>query len=115
MGYIDSDYAGNLDNRRSTSGYAFTMARRAISWRSRLQTCVTQFTSEVEYVATSEACKEAIWLGQLVTNLRIKEETPMLHYDSQSAIQLARNPVYHSKTTHVDVKYHFIKEMVEDK
>ncbi|MCO5566656.1 hypothetical protein L7F22_020334 [Adiantum nelumboides] len=91
------------------------MVGGAVSWRSRLQTCVTQSTIEAEYVAASEACKEAIWLGRLVTDLRIKEETPMLHCDSQSAIQLARNPVYHSKTKHVDVKYHFIWEMVEDK
>ncbi|MCO5586568.1 hypothetical protein L7F22_040509 [Adiantum nelumboides] len=63
----------------------------------------------------SDACKEAIWLGRLVTDLGLKEEMPMLHCDSQSAIQLACNPVYHSKTKHVDVKYHFIKEMVEDK
>ncbi|MCO5610375.1 hypothetical protein L7F22_064611 [Adiantum nelumboides] len=111
----ETDYAGDLDNRRSTSRYVFTMARGAVSWRSRLQTCVTQSTTEAEYVATSEACKEAIWLGRLVKDLGIKEEIPMLHCDSQSAIQLARNPVYHSKTKHVDVKYHFIREMVEDK
>ncbi|MCO5608572.1 hypothetical protein L7F22_062783 [Adiantum nelumboides] len=115
MGYTNSDYAGDLDNKRSTSGYVFTMAGGAISWRSRLQTCATQSTTEAEYVAASEACKEAIWLGRLVTDLGIKEETSMLHCDSQSAIQLARNPVYHSKTKHVDVKYHFIREMVEDK
>ncbi|MCO5570232.1 hypothetical protein L7F22_023950 [Adiantum nelumboides] len=115
MGYTDSDYADDLDNRRSTLGYVFTMVGGAVSWRSRLQTCVTQSTTEVEYVAASEACKEAIWLGRLVRDLGIKEETPMLHCDSQSAIQLARNPVYHSKTKHVDVKYHFIREMVEDK
>ncbi|MCO5551072.1 hypothetical protein L7F22_004569 [Adiantum nelumboides] len=115
MGYTDSDYAGDLDNRRSTSRYVFTMARGAVSWRSRLQTCVTQSTTKAEYVAASEVCKEAIWLGQLVTDLGIKEEMPMLHCDSQSAIQLARNPVYHSKTKHVDVKDHLIREMVEDK
>ncbi|MCO5588485.1 hypothetical protein L7F22_042442 [Adiantum nelumboides] len=115
MGHTDSDYAGDLDNRRSASGYVFTMAGGAVSWRSRLQTCVTQSTTEVEYIAVSEACKEAIWFGRLVTDLRIKEETPMLHCDNQSAIQLARNPVYHSKTKHVDVKYHFIREMVDDK
>ena len=114
-GFTDSDYAGDLDNRRSTSGYVFTLAGGAVSWRSRLQTCVTQSTTEAEYVAASEACKEAIWLGRLVTDLGIKEQTPMLHCDSQSAIQLARNPVYHSKTKHVDVKYHFIREMLEDK
>ncbi|MCO5591798.1 hypothetical protein L7F22_045790 [Adiantum nelumboides] len=111
MGYTDSDYASDLVNRRSTLGYVFTMAGGAVSWRSWLQTCVTQ----AEYVAASEACKEAIWLGRLVTDLGIKEETPMLHCDSQIVIQLARNPIYHSKTKHVDVKYHFIKEMVEDK
>ncbi|MCO5602705.1 hypothetical protein L7F22_056841 [Adiantum nelumboides] len=91
------------------------MAGGVFSWRSRLQTCVTQSTTEAEYVAALEVCKEAIWLGRLVTDLGIKEETPILHCDSQSAIQLARNPVYHSKTKHVDVKYHFIREMVEDK
>ena len=86
-----------------------------MSWRSRLQTCVTQSTTEAEYVSTSEACKEAVWLGRLVIDLGIKEQMPMLHCDSQSAIQLARNPVYHAKTKHVDVKYHFIREMLEDK
>ncbi|MCO5607645.1 hypothetical protein L7F22_061843 [Adiantum nelumboides] len=91
------------------------MAGGAVSWRSRLQTCVTQSTTEAEHVAVSEACKEAIWLGRLVTDLGIKEETHMLHCDSQSAIQMAHNPVYHSKTKHVHVKYHFIWEMVEDK
>ncbi|MCO5594202.1 hypothetical protein L7F22_048227 [Adiantum nelumboides] len=89
MGYTDSDYAGDLDNK--------------------------SLHQEAEYVAALEACKEANWLGRLVTDLGIKEETPMLHCDSQSAIQLARNSVYHSKTKHVDVKYHFIREMVEDK
>ncbi|MCO5555162.1 hypothetical protein L7F22_008705 [Adiantum nelumboides] len=115
MGYTDSDYANDLDNRRPTSGYVFTMAGGAVSWRSRLQTCVTKSTTKAEYVAPSKACKEAIWLGRLVTDLGIKEETPMLHCDSQSSIQLAHNPVYHSKTKHVDVKYHFIRETVEDK
>ncbi|MCO5550584.1 hypothetical protein L7F22_004072 [Adiantum nelumboides] len=109
--YDYSDYEGDLNNRRFTSRYVFTMAGGAVSWRSRLQTCVTQSTTEAEYVVASEA----IWLGRLVTDLEIKEETPMLHYDSQSAIQLAHNPVYHSKTKHVDVKYHFIRGMVEDK
>ena len=68
-GFTDLDYAGDLDNRRSTPGYVFTLAGGAVSWRSRLQTCVTQFTIEAEYVAASEACKEAIWLGRLVTDL----------------------------------------------
>lgn len=93
----------------------FTLTGGAVSWRSRLQDCVTQSTTEAEYVAASEACKEAIWLSRLVADLGIKEEMPVLHCDSQSAIQLAKNPVFHAKTKHVDVKYHFIREVIEDK
>ncbi|MCO5582362.1 hypothetical protein L7F22_036256 [Adiantum nelumboides] len=68
-----------------------------------------------EYVAASEACKEAIWLTRLVGDLGIVREILVLHCDSQSAIQLARNPVFHAKTEHVDVRYHFIREVLEDK
>jgi len=114
MGYTDSDFAGDLDKRRSTSGYVFTLHGGAISWRSRLQNCVTQSTTEAEYVAAAEACKEAIWLSRLVVDLKITVEMPVLHCDSQSAIQLAKNPVFHAKTKHIDVKYHFIREVLED-
>ncbi|MCO5551899.1 hypothetical protein L7F22_005406 [Adiantum nelumboides] len=115
VGYTDADYAGDLDKRRSTSGYLYTFAGGAISWLSRLQSCVTLSTTEAEYVAVSEACKEAIWLTCLVGDLGIVREIPVLHCDSQSAIQLARNLVFHAKTKHVDVRYHFIREVLEDK
>ncbi|MCO5559160.1 hypothetical protein L7F22_012753 [Adiantum nelumboides] len=82
---------------------------------SFLQSCVTLSTTEAEYVAASEACKEAIWLTRLVGDLGIVREIPVLHCDSQSAIQLARNLVFHAKTKHVDVRYHFIREVLEDK
>ncbi|MCO5582244.1 hypothetical protein L7F22_036136 [Adiantum nelumboides] len=82
--------------------------------RSRLQDCITQSTTEAEYVAENEACKEAIWLGRLVADLGIKVDMPELYCDSQSAIQLAKNLVFHSKTKHIDVKYHFIREVLED-
>ncbi|MCO5574434.1 hypothetical protein L7F22_028219 [Adiantum nelumboides] len=114
-GYTDSNYAGDLDKRRSASGYVFTLARGAISWQSRLQDCITQSTMEAEYVAANEACKEAIWLGRLVADLGIKVEMPDLYCNSQSAIQLAKNLVFHLKTKHIDVKYHFIREVLEDK
>ena len=114
-GYTDADYAGDIIKRRSTSGYVFTLAGGAVSWRSRLQDCVTQSTIEAEYVAASEASKESIWLGRLVTDLGIKQELPVLHCDSQSAIQLAKNLVFHAKKKHVGVKYHFIIELIEDK
>ncbi|MCO5550233.1 hypothetical protein L7F22_003716 [Adiantum nelumboides] len=115
VGYTDANYAGDLDKRRFTSGYLYTFAGGAISWLSRLQSCVTLSTTEAEYVAASEACKEAIWLTRLVGDLGIVREIPVLHCDSHSAIQLAWNPVFHAKTKHVDVRYHFIWEVLEDK
>ena len=81
-GYTDLDYGGDLDKWRSTSGYVFMLARGAVSWRSRLQNCITQSTTEAKYVAASEASKESIWLGRLVTDLGIKQELPVLHCDS---------------------------------
>ncbi|MCO5579842.1 hypothetical protein L7F22_033704 [Adiantum nelumboides] len=81
-GYTDSDYAGDLDKRRSTSGYVFTLVGGAISWRSQLQDCITQSTTEAEYVAANEACKEDIWLGRLVADLGIKVDMPELYCDS---------------------------------
>ncbi len=76
-------------------------------------------TTEAEYIAASEACKEAIWLAHLVRDLGITVEMPTLHCDSQSAIMLAKNPaknpVFHAKSKHIDVKYHFIRDMLEDK
>ena len=72
-------------------------------------------TTEAEYIAMLEACKEAIWLARLVGDLGIFVEVPTLHCDSQSAIMLAKNPMFHVKTKHIDVKYHFIRDVLEDK
>ena len=106
VGYTHSDYARDLDNRRSTSGYVFTFIGGAISWQSCLQSCTSQSTTEANYVEALEACKEALWLGCLVGDLGITCEMPFLHCDSQSAIMLAKNPVFHAKTKKTDVKCH---------
>ncbi|MCO5602391.1 hypothetical protein L7F22_056522 [Adiantum nelumboides] len=101
--------------RKSTSGYVFTFTGGAVSWISRLQKCVALSTTEAEYVTATEASKEALWLMRLVEELGIKSQVPVLHCDSQSAIMLARNPVFHAKTKHIDVKYHFIRSVLDDK
>ena len=116
-GYTDSDYAGCVDTRRSTSGYVFLFAGAAVSWRSCLQRCTSSSTTEAEYVAISSACvgsKEAVWLSRLVGDLGI-HQVPVLHCDSQSAIALAKNPVFHSKTKHIDVRYHVIRDILASK
>ena len=86
LGYTDSDYAGHVDSRRSTSGYVFTFAGGAVSWMSRAQKCVALSTTEAEYVAATEGCKEAIWFDRLVGDLGIRTGVPTLHSDSMSAI-----------------------------
>ncbi|KAH7429742.1 hypothetical protein KP509_09G063700 [Ceratopteris richardii] len=110
IGYTDSDYACCVDNRKSTSGYIFHFAGGAISWRSRLQECTTVSTTEAEYVAASEACKEALWLSRLACDMGLPQHVRHLLSDSQSAIALAKNPVYHAKTKHIEVRYHFIRD-----
>ena len=114
IGYTDSDYAGCADSRKSTSGYIFLIMGGAIAWRSRLQECVALSTTEAEYVAASEACKEAVWLSRLASDMGIPQHVPKLLCDSQSGIGLAKNPVYHAKTKHIGVRYHFIRECVSN-
>ncbi|MCO5597082.1 hypothetical protein L7F22_051156 [Adiantum nelumboides] len=110
-----ADFAGHPDCRKSTSGYVFTFTGGTVSWISRLQKCVALSTTEAEYVAATEASKEVLWLMRLVEELGIKSQVPVLHCDSQSAIMLARNPVFHAKTKHIEVKYHFIRSVLDDK
>jgi hypothetical protein len=113
-GYSDADYANNLD-RHSFTGYAFVYANSPISWMSRKQKSVCHSSTESEYVALSETSKEAIYLQRLLAEILNKEESSInLYSDNQSAIRIAENTVFHNRIKHVDVKYHFIREQVED-
>ncbi|MCO5551867.1 hypothetical protein L7F22_005373 [Adiantum nelumboides] len=114
-GYVDSDYAGSVDSRKSTTGWIYTFAGSAISWRSVLQDCTSISTTKPEYVALSEACKEAIWLARLVKDLGLEQCLLVLHCDNQSAIALAKNLVFHSRTKHIDVRYHFSRKCLANK
>lgn len=109
-GYVDSDYAGDLDKRKSTTGYVFTIAGGAVSWLSKLQTVVALSTTEAEYMAATQACKEAIWIQRLLVELGHKQQKIIVYCDSHSALHIARNPAFHSRTKHIGVQYHFEKE-----
>eukprot|EP00253_Pinus_taeda_P003453 PITA_03453 len=111
-GYVDVDYAGDLDKRRSTTGYVFTLAGGAISWISKLQETIALSTTEAEYIATSYASKEAIWLKGLLDEIGRTQEKVNVLCDSQSAIHLATNLAYHSRTKHIDVRYHFLRHVI---
>ncbi|KAM2002375.1 hypothetical protein ACFX15_026084 [Malus domestica] len=112
VGYVDSDYAGDLDGRKSTTGYVFTMAKGPVCWRSILQSSVALSTTEAEYMAVAEAIKEAIWIHGLIRDLGVDQKQVEVHCDSQSAIYLAKYQVHHARTKHIDVRYHFIRGIV---
>lgn len=112
-GYVDSDFAGDLDKRRSTSGYVFTLAGGPICWMSKLQKTTAVSTTEAEYVAAYHACQEAIWLKGLLGEFGIQQDKMKVFCDSQSAIYLARNPAYHSRAKHIAVKYHMVRQVID--
>ena len=114
QGYVDADFAGEIDHRRSTTGYVFTLGDTAVSWVSQLQKIVTLSTTEAEYVAVTEASKEIIWLQGIVAELGLNQGMNVLYSDSQSAIHLARNSAFHSRTKHIGLRYHFIRSLLDN-
>ena len=93
VGYTDSDFVGCVDSRKSTTGYCFKFGNGAISWKSKLQECTTTSTTEVEYVATSDAGKEALWLDELAHTFRQVDSdlAPVVYSDNQGVVVLSKN------------------------
>nr|ABA91380.1 retrotransposon protein, putative, Ty1-copia subclass [Oryza sativa Japonica Group] len=114
VGYVDSDFAGDLDRRRSLAGYVFTIGGCAVSWKANLQATVALSTTEAEYMAISEACKETIWLRGLYTELCGVTSCINIFCDSQSAICLTKDQMFHERTKHIDVRYHFIRSVITE-
>ena len=114
VGYSDADWGGDLDDRKSTSGYLFLVSGGAVSWRSKKQTCVALSTAEAEYVALASAAQEAIWMRQLTAVLENRpHKAAMLLEDNQSAISMTKNPQFHGRSKHISIKYHFIRDQVD--
>ena len=110
--YCDADYAGDVDTRRSTTGYVFLLNGGAISWSSRRQQTVAASTTEAEYMAAANAVKEALWVRKLLADLRQPVGTVLIRADNQSAIKLLKNPIFGQRSKHIDVAYHFARERV---
>ena len=115
MGYCDADFAGDVDTRRSTTGYIFLLNGGAISWSSRRQQTVAASTTEAEYMAAAAATKEALWLRKLLFDLRKSGNTITIKADNQGAIKLLKNPITSMRSKHIDVIYHFARERVKRK
>ncbi|KAH9657437.1 hypothetical protein KPL70_023077 [Citrus sinensis] len=108
VGYVDSDYAGDLDRRRSLTGYLFTFNNCTVNWKAQLQSVVACST-EAKYTATTEVVKEAIWLKGILKELGVDQRSIMINCDSQSAICLSKNQTHYERTKHIDIKLHFIR------
>ena len=114
VGYTDSDMVGNVDNRRFTSGYLMTFSGGTVSWQSKLQKCVALSTTEVEYIVASEACKELLWMKRFIHELRFKQPRYVVYCDNQSAIHLSKNSTFHARSKHIDVRYHWMRDALND-
>ena len=113
VGYTDSDWAGDIYTRCSTSGYIFNIGSGAISWSLKRQSTVSLSSCEAEYVAQTQASKEAIWLRSVFAQLLREIDSPqatVIYGDNQGAIALAKNPQLHSRTKHLDIQTHFVRE-----
>lgn len=116
FGYADADWASCTTDRKSYTGYIFFINGCAVSWESRKQNAVALSSTEAEYMAMSNAAKEAIYLRRLLTEIEYSNGDPvLLNVDNQGAYKLAQNPVFHNRTKHVDIKFHHVREVVRNK
>ena len=115
LAYTDSDYAGDLEDRKSTSGLSFFLSSGAVSWSSKKQPVVTLSTTEAEFiVATSCAC-QAVWLRRMLEKLNhASTGATVMYCDNSSIIKLSRNPVMHGRSKHIDVRFHFLRNLTRD-
>jgi hypothetical protein len=114
-GWTDSDYAGDLDDRKSTSGYVFMLGNAAVSWSSKKQPIVTLSTIEAEFVAAAACACQSLWLKNVLFHLHVmNDEKILIHCDNSSSIKLSKNPILHGRCKHIDVRFHFLRDLAKD-
>ncbi|CAA7058105.1 unnamed protein product [Microthlaspi erraticum] len=114
-GYCDADWAGCADDRKSTSGGCFFLGNNLIAWLSKKQNSVSLSTAEAEYIALGSCCTQLIWMRQMSADYGMESGPFLVYCDNKSAIDISKNPVQHSRTKHIDIRHHFVRELVEEK
>jgi hypothetical protein len=115
VGYCDNDLAGDIDTRKSTTGALFFLSKSLVSWQSLKQQVIALSSCEAEYIAATTAATQAIWMARLLGELLGREpEVVELNVDSKSSLTLARNPVFHERSKHIDLRYHFIQNCLAE-
>jgi len=115
IGYSDAYLAGDCDDRKSTSGAFFFLGQSPVSWQSQKQRVVVLSSCEAEYIAGATAACQGVWLSRLLADLvNVKAVAPLLYIDNKSALALAKNPVLHERSKHIDVCFHFIRDCINN-
>jgi len=116
IAFTDSDYAGDIEDRKNTSDYVFILSGGAVSWSSKKQPIVTLSTTEAEFVAAAACACQAIWMRRILEKLNHEQEgCTTLMCDNSSTIKLSRNPIMHGRNKHIDVRFHFLRDLTRDK
>jgi len=114
FGYTDNDYAGDLDDRKSTSRYVFLLSLVVVSWSSKKQPIVSLSTIEAEFIGAASCACQAIWLKRVLEKLfKMQNKTTVIHYDNSSSIKLSKNPIMHGRCKHIDVFFHFLRDLTK--
>ncbi|KAF2904676.1 hypothetical protein ILUMI_01505, partial [Ignelater luminosus] len=113
--YVDADWANDKLDLKSYSGYVFTMSDAAISWQARKQSCISLSSTEAEYVAIPDASKEAVYLQGLLNEFVSMSDPVIIYNDSQSAQKLLHNASFHNRSKHIEVRYHYVRDLIENK
>lgn len=115
FGYTDADWCGDKGDRKSTAGYIFMFGRTPISWSSKKEPVVALSSCEAEYIAASMSVCQALWLNTLMGELKMeKSDSVKLLIDNQSAINLAKHPMAHGRSKHIETRFHFLRDQVNN-
>jgi hypothetical protein len=115
-GYTDADWGGDRDDRRSIGAYIVKIGCGAVSWKSKKQTCVALSSTEAEYIALCQVAKESVWMMDFLGGLGVSiRDAMVINVDNQGAIALAKNPVFHDRSKHIDIQYHYTRDLVREK
>ncbi len=114
--YCDADWAGDVDDRKSTTGYIIKINDCLVNWVSKKQSTVSLSSAEAEYMSISTTIQEMKWIRSLLNELNIlSDDVPILFYDNQSAIAISENDKFHNRTKHIDIRHHYIRETIKNK
>ena len=116
IAYTDANWANCVDDRKITSGGALYLGESLVAWLSKKQTSISLSTAEAEYIVAAACCTQVMWMKQTLQDMKVSIDEPILiKCDNTIAISISKNPILHSKTKHIPIKYHFLREQVAQK